>query len=327
MNSNRIRIGVLGCASIAKRSVIPAIGSLPDKFKLIAVASRSAEKAKEFGRLFNAAAITGYENLVDREDIDAIYMPLPTGLHEAWILSCLDKGKHVLVEKSLAMNYDSARKIIDRATSKRLLVMENFMFRHHAQHEFVFGVIDQGRIGQKRLFRSQFGFPPLDKTNFRYDRKAGGGSLLDAGAYTVMASQLFLEREIEVQSSNLVLDSTTEVDIYGNATLINGDGLTAQISFGFDNFYQCNYEIWGSKGKVTAEKAFTPKPTEEPKISVETREGNDLHFIPAEDHFMKTLSYFFDCIRKKEFDKEHKEILNQSRILTAIREKAVIGYL
>lgn len=97
----------MGCANIAKRSVIPTIKSL-GAYELVAIASRTSEKAQEFAQIFDCEAITGYGNLLTREDIDAVYMPLPTGLHEEWVLKTLDARKHILIEKSLAENYTSA---------------------------------------------------------------------------------------------------------------------------------------------------------------------------------------------------------------------------
>ncbi|CAF3851232.1 unnamed protein product [Rotaria sp. Silwood1] len=99
-----MNIGVLGCANIAMRSVIPAIKSITD-FKLIAVASRAKEKAAEYAEKFQCEAIEGYDNLIERKDIDALYIPLPTGLHLEYVIKALESGKHVIAEKSLGMNY------------------------------------------------------------------------------------------------------------------------------------------------------------------------------------------------------------------------------
>ena len=109
----------MACADIAQRSVIPAILQ-SEHTQLVAVASRSAQKARKFAGQFGAAAITGYANLLERPDIDAIYMPLPTGLHEEWVKRSLEAGKHVLVEKSFAMDLASARRMLDVARSNNL---------------------------------------------------------------------------------------------------------------------------------------------------------------------------------------------------------------
>jgi predicted dehydrogenase len=319
----KIRIGILGCAAIAKRSVIPAILELADKFELVAIASRTYDKAAEVSRAFNTEAIEGYENLLDRSDIDAVYVPLPTGLHDEWITKSLQAGKHVFSEKSLAMDYSSAHRLVELARHKKLLLMENFMFRYHSQHVVVKDILDQEKLGSIRLFRSQFGFPPLDKNNFRYDKNIGGGALLDAGAYTVRASQWFLGPELEVAASTLYFDEERNSDIHGNATLINPKGLVAQIAFGFDNSYQCNYEFWGSKARLIAEKAFTPKLDEKPVILFEQNGVSKKLEARPDNHFVNILNAFGQGIHSGDHTSHLSDILNQSRLLEQIRTRCI----
>lgn len=321
---NKIHIGVMGCANIAQRSVIPAIKSMPE-FELVAIASRDMAKAAHFTERFGGEPLAGYEKLIENSGIEAIYVPLPTGLHNEWITKALMAGKHVIAEKSLAIDYASAKEMVDLATRKQLVLMEDFMYRYHSQHKFVFDQLAMGTIGEIRLFRSSFGFPPLDKDNFRYDNTLGGGAVLDAAAYTVNVSQWFLGEELQVLSSSRFMDSEKEVDIHGSATLHHPDsGIVSQIAFGFDNFYQCNYEIWGSKGKITAERAFTPNPNYNPKIIVEKLSVKSEYLMPADNHFVNILREFASCIINNEHVKHTNTLLNQSRILTELREKAVI---
>lgn len=118
----KIRIGVMGCAGIAQRYMIPAILDTQD-LELVAVASRTLEKAKAYADRFGGDAVEGYENLLNRRDIDAVYVPLPTGLHEQWILLALQMGKHVFAEKSLAMNVVSAQRMLNLAKENGLVLM------------------------------------------------------------------------------------------------------------------------------------------------------------------------------------------------------------
>lgn len=244
-------------------------------------------------------------------------MPLPTGLHEEWVLKALEAGKHILIEKSLAMNYSSAEKMVQKAKEKGLLIMENFMFLYHGQHQIVKQLIAEDKIGEIRCFRSSFGFPPLPSDNFRYNKKLGGGALLDAAAYTVRASQLFLGNDLEVKAASLNYNENG-VDIFGGAFLKNKNGLFSEVAFGFDNFYQCNYEIWGNKGKITAHRAFTPAPDFKPLITVEQQgEKFDIE-VPAENHFIAILNEFKRCIFENDLQHKYTEILNQSRLLEEI---------
>jgi predicted dehydrogenase len=318
----KIGIGVMGCASIARRMVIPAILTLHDQFDLIAVASRTAEKAGSMAADFNTLGITGYENLLDRTDIKAIYMPLPTGLHKEWIIKALNAGKHVFVEKSLALNFEEAEELVALARSKKLVLMENFMFRHHAQHKAVWDFLQKGEIGNIRLFRSQFCFPPMDTGNFRYEKTTGGGSLLDAGAYTIRASSWFLGKGLRVESAVLYMDHSRDTDIFGNATFMNQKGIVAQVSFGFDNFYKCNYEIDGTSGTIIVPKAFTPKPIERTAILLE-KPGEPIRLeIEPDNHFCNILKAFHFAVASGQHEDHLQDILEQSRIITEVNHSA-----
>src|ERR1043166_5620045 len=121
---SKVRIGVMGCASIAERSMIPAIKSVA-ALELVAVASQSRAKAERFASQFSCESICGYADLLSRNDIDAIYIPLPTGLHREWIGKALDSRKHVLAEKPLAEDYITAEELVFKARRNRLLLLEN----------------------------------------------------------------------------------------------------------------------------------------------------------------------------------------------------------
>ena len=313
-----LNIGVMGCAAIARSMMIPAIRQT-DEWNLVAVASRTPEKAELFAREFDCQAITGYENLLARTDIDAIYMPLPTGLHHEWITKTLKAGKHVLAEKSIAADYRSAAEMVELARKHNLVLMEDFMFQYHSQHRFVFEMIGKGEIGEIRVVRANFGFPPLPKDNFRYDDVVRGGALLDAASYTVIAAQFLLGNDYEVKAANLKHDPEIGTNIYGGAFMENGSGISAQLGFGFDHYYQGNYEIWGSKGKIIAERAFTPKPGFSPAITLEKQGEKHSWQMKPDNHFIGSVREFYRAITENGQEKHYREVLMQSKALDDIR--------
>jgi len=315
----KIKIGVMGCANVAERCMIPAIKAA-NEFELIAVASRTKEKAKSFAEKFSCEAIEGYSNLINREDIDAVYIPLPTGLHEEWVIKALRKGKHALVEKSLASDYMSAKKIIDEAAMFQLLVMEDFMFQYHRQHALVKKLISDGEIGDIRFFESSFGFPPRNKDDIRYNKKLGGGALLDAGGYVVKAAQMYLGPSLELRGASLKYSGQIGVDIYGGAIFTNDKGQIAHLSFSFDNFYQCKYSIWGSKGKITAGRAYTPSPDFAPSILLEKQDFRQEFVIEPDNHFINILREFHRAIIEKDFNRHWEDSLRQAKLLEQIRK-------
>lgn len=314
----KIRIGVMGCASIAQRLMIPAILQLPDKYELVGIASRSQEKAETLARQFGCEPIIGYDTLVDRTDVDAIYMPLPTGLHQEWIAKALQVGKHVYAEKSIAMNFAEAQRMVDMAKQNQVALMEGYMFQYHRQHRIVKELLRKGEIGDIRSIRASFGFPPFrDADNFRYDNAVGGGALKDACGYVLRAVNFLCGNVFDVKASNVYYNENG-TSIYGSAFL-SANHVSAEISFGFDNFYQCNYEIWGSTGKISCLRAFTPKPNEHTHIVVEKQ--NDKRTIECEpyNHFVGAMEEFYHlCAGSGDRERHYADILYQSEGLDKI---------
>lgn len=308
----------MGCASIASRSVIPAILSLSEEYELVAIASRTLLKAQRMAEQFGCEALEGYENLILRPDIDAIYMPLPTGLHREWILKSLLAGKHVYAEKTLAMSFNDAKDMVQLAREKHCALMEGYMFQYHIQHQKVFKLISKGLIGEIRHFSSSFGFPPLALDNFRYDESIGGGALMDCAGYTVRAAHFILREPLMVLGAVVNYDSVSKTSLWGSALLKGKNNIGASLSFGFDNFYQCNYVLWGSKGKLTMTKAFTPKIDECPLMILERQGVKEEFVLPADNHFKKAFLHFYQDIISCDFEDDYNSILEQSWILDKI---------
>lgn len=317
-----IRIGVLGCAKIADSSVIPAIKSLADKFQLKAVASREYKKAQILAQKFDCEPLEGYRNLISRKDIDAVYIPLPTGLHNEWVNKALSCGKHVYAEKSIASTFLQAKKMVQNAKAQNLALMEGFMFQYHAQHRHVMEIIKGGTIGQIRYFSASFGFPPLAPGNFRYDEAIGGGALMDVAGYPLRAAFLILGNELKVTGSSVYYDPKSGASIYGSAYLSGKNGVGASIAFGFDNFYQCSYQIWGSKGKITVEKAYTPGPDFIPTFVIENAGGKEVIKSAPDNHFQKVFLEFFHIIVNGGREKHYNDILFQSQALEQIKNQS-----
>ncbi|MDT0644241.1 Gfo/Idh/MocA family oxidoreductase [Zunongwangia sp. F363] len=322
--NKKIRIGVLGTANIAMRSVVPILNSLKDKFEFIGVATRDPSKVD----YPDYNIVKGYDALIEQTNLDAVYIPLPNAMHYEWVKKSLKKGLHVLVEKSLACNYEEVKELNFLAKEKNLVLLENFQFRTHSQLKTIREILDNGVIGKIRILRSTFCFPPFpDKTNIRYRKDLGGGALLDAGAYPVRLSQLLLGKELEVTSAVLNFDEDLGVDIWGGAFLKQKNGsLFSQIAFGFDNYYQCNLEVVGSKGKLYTNRIFTAKEDFTPTLFLETNsEGLKEVNLKDDNHFKNMLIYFYTCIlgdsinREEEYDNN----ISQAYLLQELRSKAI----
>lgn len=313
----KLRIGVLGFANIAQKAIIPAIMDLPDLFDFVGVATRTEEKKKSIVDL-GYKVFMPYEQLIDIDKIDVLYVPLPNALHYQWVKTALEKGIHVLVEKSLGCNLKEVEDLNQLAQDKNLVLIENFQFRFHSQLAYIKNVIASGVLGEVRSIRSSFGFPPFpDSNNIRYQKKLGGGAILDAGAYPMKLAKLFLGNEIQVVSAVSSKPENSEVEIWGAGMIqqIKGSGFL-QFSFGFDHFYQCSIEIWGSLGKLSTNRIFTAPPAYQAEVQIETAKGIEKVKLEADNHFQNMLRHFWNCTQNQELcEAEYSQNYIQAKLL------------
>ncbi len=320
----KVRIGILGCSNVAGKYAIKAFQAI-DNAEVVAIASRDYAKAKEWAAKFSIEAVSSYEALLQRKDIDAVYIPLPIGLHEEWVVKAAAAGKHVLCEKSLSDSFASVKKMVEHCRSKKVVLYENFMCDYHPQHALVKSSVEQGNIGEPLVFKGYFGFPPFPKTSFRYNSELGGGSLNDAGAYTVfMARKMF--GEPLAATARLMVDSQTGVDIQGSAFLEFSKSKVGFLSFGFDNVYQNKYSLWGTKGKITVNRAYSIPPEMKPQVELlkneNLRETITALDLPAANHFELLFHDFCETILSKNKDKTnlvYQQLLSQAKVLEAVR--------
>lgn len=318
-----VRMGVLGCASIALHRVMPAM-KVAGNIELKAVASRDPAKARDVAQRFGCVAAEGYDDLLDRPDIDAIYIPLPTGLHAYWASRALTAGKHVLTEKPLACDHPTALALVNQATKAGLWLMENYMFLYHSQHRKVRDLVAEGRIGELRVFTARFGIPPRDAADVRYRPELGGGALLDVGVYPIRAASYFLGTELEVIGSVLRLHPTQGVDVAGHALLCTPSGITAELSFGFDHAYRSSYSLWGDHARLTLDRAFTPPPAWQPLVRIESSDQSEELSLPAAHQFkIVTESFARSILQDADYAPQAEAITRQAELVDQVRSRAV----
>jgi predicted dehydrogenase len=317
-----LRIGVLGCAGIARRRMLPAFRACPDT-ELVAVASRDPARARETAAEAGCEAVHGYAELLARTDVDAVYVPLPAALHERWVRAALRAGKHVLGEKPLTTDPAATAELAALAAAAGLALRENVMFVHHPQHAVVRRLVTEGAIGEVRAFRAAFTVPRLPDDDIRYDPRLGGGALWDTGVYPVRAALYFLGGGLEVVGATLARGGPGRaVDTGGAVLLRDGAGVGAQLTFGLDHGYRSSYEIWGSAGLITVDRAFTPPADLPPRVRLERRDGVEELALPADDQVLRTVADFAAACRTR--TAPDPALLHQSTLLDRIRRTASV---
>lgn len=314
-----IRVLILGAANIAERSVIPAL-LRHNEFRIVGLATKS--RYTEMQNCYDFSIYGDYEEALKLVDYDLVYIPLPTGLHYKYIKRALELHKHVWCEKSLAQNYHEIVELVDLAKQNSRVLFESFQFKFHSQVMELKKIVNRGVLGDIRLFRSFFGFPPFqDRDNIRYIKKLGGGALLDAGAYPVKILSEFFEDELEVLSASLNSSEGYEVDLYGSAHLKTlQNRVDIQIAFGFDNYYQNGIEIWGSQGKLFTNRLFTAPKGFIPEIEIRNEDGITVVKCSPDDHFANMLDHIVLLLNMRELiEHEYSQILRQGKLIDQIK--------
>lgn len=312
--------GILSTANIAVQMFMPAIVRSQSS-NLTAIASRDLKKAESVAGKFDIEPIEGYENLLNRTDIDIVYNPLPSSMHFEWTMKALDAGKHVFLEKPAACSYMEIQEMVTKAKKSNLTLIENFHYKFHSQHTYVKQLIGDGTIGEVRSFKSSFGVPPFnDCNNIRYHKNLGGGALFDVGVYVLNVCTFLFGNAFEISGVSLTNNETLDINWYGDILLHNYDqNFGAQLSFGFDNYYKNEYEIWGSEGVLSVTRAFTPKPDFQPTVLLNTKEmGRQELVLDTDDQYRKAIDHFVSVVSNGTSDKELEKIMKQAQMVNQV---------
>ena len=224
-----VRIGILGAARIAPAAVIKPARNVREA-TVGAVAARSRDRADAFASKHDIPKVRDtYEALVADPELDAIYNPLPNGLHAEWTIAALEAGKHVLCEKPFTANTKEAEDVAAVATRTGLVVMEAFHYRYHPLAHRMREIVETGELGPVRRVETALCFPLPRFSDIRYQYDLAGGATMDVGTYTVHMARLLGLEEPEVVSAEAKL-RTPDIDRAMRAHLKFPGGHTGRIT-------------------------------------------------------------------------------------------------
>lgn len=225
---NKVKWGILGTGWIAEQFTADLVHTVSGAG--YAAGSRTMEGAERFAERFGLPKAYGsYEELVADPDVDAIYVATPHPYHHEHVLMALRAGKAVLCEKPFTVNSRELAEIIDEARSRGLFLMEAMWTRYLPVIAQVRSWLKEGRIGEVKMVKADFGFRSDWNPEGRLlNPKLGGGALLDVGIYSVsFASMVFGYAPQDVKSTALI--GETGVDEQFSVLLDYGAGRTASL--------------------------------------------------------------------------------------------------
>jgi predicted dehydrogenase len=294
--SDKINWGVLGCARIAVEKVIPSM-KLSRHSQFYAIASRDKSRADRIADRLGASKSYGnYDELLSDPDIQAVYIPLPNHLHEEWTIKAAQSGKHVLCEKPMGITAMACRRMIDACRDNGVYLMEAFMYRLHPATQKVKQLIDQGVIGEIRLFEGLFSGMFTNDKDYRMYKEFGGGSLYDVGCYAVNAARYFIGKEPISVFAHARNRKGVDIDTSVSAVMMFDDMAIASIYSGFDSSDVNRYSIIGTKGVIDVPSGFAFWPVDDVNFVVTAGGKSQPIVIPAINQYVCELDEFSTAI-------------------------------
>lgn len=250
--SEPVRWGVIGTAAIAVNRVLPAMQQASNA-RLVGVASRTKSKAEKVAAQFGANKAYGsYEELLADPEIEAVYIPLPNGLHAEWSIKAMRAGKDVLCEKPLTMNAAEARQVQQVRQETGKLTIEAFAYRFSPGMERAIEIARSGRLGKLETVHTSTGFVIRpDPNNVRLMAGFGGGAVYDIGCYALNSNRMLAGREPGSAFCEMEWSPRFDVDMSGAGVLDYGDGLRGTFAFTFMASLGTFY-VAGSEGRLVA---------------------------------------------------------------------------
>lgn len=286
--------GVLGCAGIADSAVIPGILSA-ENARLYAIAGRDPEKLAKFRDKHKPVkTYDSYEALLEDPAVDAVYIPLPNGLHCEWTIKAAEHKKHVLCEKPLGVSADEVVRMHEACRKNGVLLMEAFAYRHSPLVTRLKSMIGEGLIGKLKFIETHFSFPLYNESNIRFVGGLGGGATFDVGCYNLSITRHLAGSEPISVYAEGDIGKSTGVDETSCILMRFEGGLTAVSYCSFKCANKCGYYIVGEEGVIDAPVNFNQKGL----VSIFLRSGGTTKEITLDcpDNYMLEVEQLGRCI-------------------------------
>ncbi len=329
MEKKVVRWGVLGCSGIGKSRTIPGMLNAPNA-ELYAIAGRNEEKLKAYAEPFAPQKLyTDYQAVLDDENIDAVYLPLPNGVHKEWVLKAAAAGKHILCEKPLALTEAEVREMFAAAKQHHVLLEEAYAYRHAQLAQKVKEIIDSGVIGRIRYLESKHSTFDSNLQGIRYQKGMGGGAVYDVTCYNVSLASYLLGKDPEDLRVFCGFEKTTGVDTSDAVLLRYEEGVSAMLYAGLDAYPRGCFSILGDTGRIDVDHKFNSRGLCHIRVGKNARPQNAEYVdevvtdytVWVDDNYQMEIQQFSDAILNgTQPTITEEESLRTARVCDAIRK-------
>lgn len=255
-----LRIGILGAARIAPAAVVQPARAIAG-VEVVCVGARSLASAQNFAAAHGIrTANEGYAAVAGSGDVDLVYVALPTSLHAEWTIRAAEAGKHVLCEKSFAMDSAEAAAMVVAGQAAGVRIIEAFHHRYHPAFTTFLDIVHSGAIGRLTAIDAEFSAPiAMTPGEFRYSPALGGGAMRDLGCYALSWCLSLDDTPIAALAVDAVL-TQGGVDESVTARLDFASGVTARVrtSMAAGQAIVRHLRVEGSKGTITFDNPLAP---------------------------------------------------------------------
>lgn len=320
----KVNWGVLGTASIAWKQTIPGMKQA-ENANLYAIAGRNPEKVTHFQKTFGfEKAYFSLEELLEDENVDAVYIPLPNHLHKEWIMRAAKKKKHILCEKPLVPTPEEAEEVIAFCKKEGVILAEAFAYLHSPLTREIIDVIHRKEIGELVMAHINFFSIKWPEDNIRLKKEMFGGCTYDLGCYNIsLLLKLMDEMPVEVDAMAHFLENG--VDDYSNLFLRFPSGAYGSATCGmFTSQRGSRLLVHGTEGEL--ETSFTYNFDGEVSYRITKNGVSEERKRVVPSNYMLEVEQFGRCVLKE----EEKVLVSNaftvqiSRVLHEALEK--IGY-
>jgi len=297
-SSAPLRIGILGAAKIAPMALLRPARSVP-QVVISAVAARDPERAREFAARHSIPRVhASYDDLIADADLDAIYNPLPNGLHCDWAVRALEAGKDVLCEKPLASNAAEAERMAAVATRTGRMLMEAFHWRYHALAPRLKEIVDGGALGTVRHLEAHMCVPLPSASDIRYRYDLAGGAAMDVGCYTISLLRFLAGAEPEVTRASAILRGP-QIDRYMEAEFRFPDGRTARMTCSLFSIVllRLSAKVRGDRGEMRVLNPYLPQFGH--RVTLRTDAGVARERVRGDGTYVAQLRAFVEACRTR----------------------------
>ena len=315
-----MKVLLIGYSTIAKNRIISSFDR-ENRITQIEIASKSQVdiniKSSKLGKIYR-----DYSEAISQSNADLIYISTINSNHFKLAINALNNSFHVIIDKPAFINYDDAVKIVDIAKNRKKLLAEATVYGFHPQIDLMKNMFSVYGNRPKKI-TATFSFPPLDKENFRYYTKYGGGALNDLGPYAVSIGRIIFDSEpYELICRISGRDGKDNVETSFSMLAVYPENRMMVGHFGFESEYKNHINILGLNFSIDNERIFTIPKDQENKIVVKFSNDKKVVKSTKADCFKLFIERVLDDIENEDYATFSKILLSDAKILKKLKSSA-----